>query len=62
MHEDQAPYRLHVDAVGMRSASQDEDLTNAERLELLRHRCFVQCPKSGDDRWPYASSHIEPSG
>lgn len=53
--------RLHynVDAVGKRSASQDEDLTDAERLELLRHRCFVQCVKPDGDRWPYASSHVE---
>ncbi|HYW13200.1 MAG TPA: hypothetical protein VE871_14665 [Longimicrobium sp.] len=31
----------------------NDDLDAAERAELLRHRCFVICPKPDDDRWPY---------
>jgi hypothetical protein len=37
----------------------DEDLTDAEKLELLRNRCFVRCPKPHDDRWPYDCVHTE---
>lgn len=39
----------------------DEDLTAVERLELLRHRCFVTSPKRSDDRWPYSLTHVEPA-
>jgi hypothetical protein len=38
----------------------DEDLTAAEKLELLRHRCFVRCPKRHDDRFPYGDTYREP--
>jgi hypothetical protein len=27
--------------------------TDAERAELLRHRCFVTCPRPSDDLFPY---------
>jgi hypothetical protein len=37
----------------------DEDLSAAERLELLRHRCFVTTPKRDDDRWPYGETWVE---
>lgn len=38
----------------------DDDLTGAERLELLHHRCFVRCPKPHEDRFPYDGRHAEP--
>jgi len=31
----------------------DYDLTAAERIELLTHRCFVRCEKPDDDLYPY---------
>jgi hypothetical protein len=37
----------------------DEDLYAEEKLELLRHRCFVRCAKRDDDRWPYSDSYRE---
>lgn len=42
-----------------RRADQDEDLDQDERLELLRHRCFVTCTKSDLDRWPYTTTFVE---
>jgi hypothetical protein len=51
--------------VGARKASgppMDEDLDAAERMELLRHRCFVTCTKRSDDRWPYDLSLTEQEG
>jgi len=39
----------------------DEDLDGRERMELLRHRCFVTCPKRQDDRWPYGQTLVEPA-
>ncbi len=30
------------------------DLTTAERIELLTHRCFVRCEKPDDDLHPYS--------
>jgi hypothetical protein len=33
--------------------AQDEDLSQGERMELLRHRCFVASPARSGDRWPY---------
>jgi hypothetical protein len=46
---------VHYNA-GARKApgpAMDEDLDAAERMELLRHRCFVTCARPHDDRWPY---------
>lgn len=37
------------------------DLTDAERAELLRHRCVVTCPRPSDDLWPYALRLSEPA-
>lgn len=37
----------------------DEDLDERERMELLRHRCFVTSRKPGDDRWPYGLTLVE---
>jgi hypothetical protein len=37
----------------------DEDLDAEEKLELLRHRCFVRCAKRDDDRWPYSDTYRE---
>jgi len=37
----------------------DPELTDADRAELLRHRCFVTSTKRSDDRWPYGFSLIE---
>jgi hypothetical protein len=56
--------RLHYNA-GARKLGKvagremEDDLTSAEKLELLRFRCFVQCTKRDGDRWPYALSHRE---
>jgi hypothetical protein len=35
-------------------------LTPEEKLELLRHRCFVRCRKPDADRWPYNDTYREP--
>jgi hypothetical protein len=48
----------NVDGKGGRGL--DDDLDAAEKLELLRHRCFVRCPKRHDDRWPYDDTYREP--
>ena len=37
----------------------DPELDDAERLELLRHRCFVTCTKRSDDRLPWHFRHSE---
>jgi hypothetical protein len=37
------------------------DLTETERAELLRHRCFVTCPRPSDDLWPYGLRLVEPA-
>jgi hypothetical protein len=37
------------------------DLTEVERAELLRHRCFVTCTRPGDDLWPYGLRLTEPA-
>lgn len=37
----------------------DEDLTEREWTELLRHRCFVTSPKPDQDRWPYGLTLVE---
>jgi hypothetical protein len=37
------------------------DLTEPERAELLRHRCFVTCPRRSDDLWPYGLRLTEPA-
>lgn len=36
-----------------------EPLTESERLELLRHRCFVTCSKPDDDLWPWDDKWVE---
>lgn len=36
-----------------------EDLTADERVELLRHRCFVRARKAHDDLWPYDDRLVE---
>jgi hypothetical protein len=55
--------RLHynVDARPSRGggAAVDGDLGAGERAELLRHRCFITCPKPSDDRWPYDLTLVE---
>jgi hypothetical protein len=37
----------------------DDVLEQDEKLELLRHRCFVRCTKDDSDFWPYDWSAIE---
>lgn len=49
----------NVDAKPARGGP-DADLDDAERAELLRHRCFVTCTGPGGDRWPYGLSLVEP--
>lgn len=41
------------------NGERDEDLTPSEKLELLRHRCFVTCTKRDADRWPYYDRYQE---
>lgn len=38
---------------------EEDDLRSEERLELLRHRCFVRCGKPHEDRYPYDQRHRE---
>lgn len=40
----------------------DPELDEADRLELLRHRCFVTSTKRDDARWPYGFRHVEHEG
>lgn len=51
---------LYFNVDGTARRPPDDDLDPAERLELLRYRCFVRCTKSHSDRWPYDDSHSEP--
>lgn len=48
------------------SDNEDEDLnpdlSTREKIELLRHRCFVRCRKLHGDRWPYDWSMVERPG
>lgn len=37
------------------------DLTPAERVELLAHRCFVRTAKPHKDRWPFDDTYAEPA-
>lgn len=37
------------------------DLTETERAELLRHRCFVTGTRPSDDLWPYGLRLAEPA-
>jgi hypothetical protein len=37
----------------------DPELDEADRMELLRHRCFVTRAKRHDDRWPYGFRLVE---
>jgi hypothetical protein len=46
----------NVDGDGRES---DEGLSPEERLELLRHRCFIRCPKPHDDLSPYEERYQE---
>lgn len=39
----------------------EDGLTEGERRELLRHRCFVTCAKPDDDLWPYDLAWVEPA-
>lgn len=49
--------------VGMHPSADDEalnpGLNSEEKIELLRHRCFVRCAKAHDDLWPYGWSLVE---
>lgn len=39
--------------------SQNDGLDPSERMELVRHRCFVRSPKPHEDLWPYDIHHAE---
>jgi len=55
-----AARRLHYNVDARRRGPElDEDLTAEEKLELLRHRCFVRCRKPDADRWPYNDTYRE---
>lgn len=38
-----------------------DDLTPAERVELLTHRCFVRTAKPDKDHWPFDDTYAEPA-
>lgn len=38
----------------------EDDLTMAQRVELLTNRCFVRCPKDGSDLFPFGDQFTEP--
>jgi hypothetical protein len=38
----------------------EDDLTLAERIELLMHRCFIKTAKPHDDLWPYDDRYSVP--
>ncbi|WP_198383594.1 hypothetical protein [Roseomonas sp. KE2513] len=52
------------DVLGSRAGTSgppvDEDLTDAERVELVTHRCLVRTTKPDGDRWPYRERYVEP--
>jgi len=50
--------RYNVDATS--SQRGDEDLSEAEAAELIRHRCFIRCDRPDDDLWPYDAGLVEP--
>jgi hypothetical protein len=50
--------RLHYNVDRLKKPDED-DLEPSERLEMLRHRCFVHCTKPDDDLWPYDYTHQE---
>lgn len=39
----------------------DDDLTRAERIELLTHRCFVRTRKPDRGRWPFHDTFVAPA-
>jgi hypothetical protein len=49
----------HYNVDGKPKRKPDEDLTEADRMELLRYRSFVRCEKDHTNRWPYYDSLIE---
>jgi len=54
--------RLHYNAFAREMpGGPDDGLSEDERLELLRHRCFVTRARQHDDLWPYGLSHTEPA-
>lgn len=40
----------------------EDGLTQAERIELLTHRCFIKTTKPHADLWPYGGSYSVPAG
>jgi hypothetical protein len=42
-----------------RLGEEENDLTLAERIELLTNRCFVQCQKNDHDLFPFGDSYHE---
>ncbi len=50
---------FHYNVDGDGGSDDRDELDAAERLELLRHRCFIQCTKPHDDRWPYDDTWVE---
>ncbi|GET43256.1 hypothetical protein [Microseira wollei] len=40
-------------------SQEDDSLELHERLELLKHRCFITVNKSHDDLYPYRDSYCE---
>jgi hypothetical protein len=51
---------LHFNVDGRESpGGVDPELDEADRMELLRHRCFVTSPRRHDDRWPYGFRLVE---
>jgi hypothetical protein len=56
----QLHYNVGVKKLGKVAGRElEDDLASAEKLELVRFRCFVRCTKRNGDRWPYDLSHQE---
>jgi hypothetical protein len=56
--DDRFCYNVDAPLVDDNPADHDEDLTAADRLDLLRFRHSVR-RDLGHDRWPYYDSHVE---
>ena len=50
-------FEYNVDA---KERPDDDDLAPDQRLELVRHRCFVGSEDPHEDLWPYDIRHTEP--
>lgn len=52
--------QLHYNVDGQSQPDDDLDLTDPEKTELLRHRCFIVSARTHEDLFPYHLRHMEP--